>query len=57
MMELDALPPREIENGGYVFIPPLLPQCVINIGEDDLIFLAICTPRFLPENYEDLEEI
>jgi hypothetical protein len=26
-----------------------------NIGENGLIFLAICTPRFQPEAYEDID--
>jgi hypothetical protein len=24
-------------------------------GAEDLIFLAICTPRFRPDNYEDID--
>ena len=26
-------------------------QCITNIGEIDLVFLCICTPRFRPEGY------
>jgi hypothetical protein len=28
---------------------------IANSGATDLIFLALCTPRFLAEAYEDLE--
>jgi mannose-6-phosphate isomerase-like protein (cupin superfamily) len=28
-------------------------QRVTNTGEEDLVFLAICTPRFRPENYRE----
>ncbi len=31
-------------------------QRITNIGPDDLIFLAICTPRFSNDVYEDLEK-
>ncbi|MEL7250261.1 MAG: cupin domain-containing protein [Bacteroidota bacterium] len=30
-------------------------QRITNTGLQDLLFLAICTPRFIPENYSDLE--
>ena len=31
------------------------PQAIANTGEGDLVFLAVCTPRFRPESYRDLE--
>jgi len=31
-------------------------QRISNIGTNDLIFLAICNPRFTPECYESLIE-
>ncbi|PLW70649.1 cupin domain-containing protein [Pseudohalioglobus lutimaris] len=30
-------------------------QCITNIGEQDLVFLCVCTPRFRQENYVNLE--
>jgi hypothetical protein len=30
-------------------------QRVANVGGSDLVFLAICTPRFMPAAYEDLD--
>lgn len=49
------LPPREVGPGDVVRIPPLCPQRISNTGTTDLIFLAICTPRFRPENYEEID--
>lgn len=34
-----------------VVILPDAPQSIRNIGDDDLIFLAICTPRFRHDRY------
>lgn len=39
-----------------VAIPAGQPQCIRNTGETDLVFLCICTPRFQPECYRDLED-
>ncbi len=55
-VEVGELAPREIGAGDVVLIPPLCRQRVANIGEGELVFLAICTPRFGQENYEDLEQ-
>lgn len=41
--------------GGVVFIPPGTPQRIANTGETDLVFLALCTPRFTPQCYEDID--
>jgi len=38
-----------------VRIPAGAPQQISNTGSEDLVFLCICTPRFLAENYRDLE--
>jgi oxalate decarboxylase/phosphoglucose isomerase-like protein (cupin superfamily) len=31
-------------------------QRITNMGSDDLIFLAICTPRFSQDIYEDIDD-
>lgn len=46
--------PKEVRAGDVVIIPPMVRQRITNIGEEDLIFLALCTPRFLFEHYEHL---
>lgn len=39
--------------GDLVFIPPGAIQYIENTGHDDLIFYAICTPRFTENVYRD----
>lgn len=56
MVEVGAAPAREVRSGDIVIIPALHPQRIRNSGTDDLIFLAICSPRFVLENYEDVDE-
>jgi mannose-6-phosphate isomerase-like protein (cupin superfamily) len=48
-----TLPETPVGPGDTVLIPPGCRQRVTNTGQEDLIFLAICSPRFRPENYED----
>lgn len=37
---------RDVGPGDIVLIPPDCAQRITNIGSGDLVFLAICTPRF-----------
>lgn len=55
-VEVGKLAPREVSAGDVVLIPPMCRQRITNIGSEELIFLAVCTPRFLEDVYEDLEE-
>ena len=41
--------------GDVVHIPAACRQRIRNIGATDLVFFAICTPRFVRSAYEDLE--
>jgi mannose-6-phosphate isomerase-like protein (cupin superfamily) len=52
--EVGDMPPRDVAPGDVVFIPPSVRQRISNMGDCDLIFLAICTPRFVPAAYEDI---
>lgn len=54
-VEIGELPPQDINAGDVVLIPPLCRQRITNVGTEDLIFLAICTPRFINSAYEDIE--
>lgn len=38
--------------GDTVLIPPGVTQSIVNRGSDDLVFLAVCTPRFQLQNYQ-----
>lgn len=49
-------PAREVGPGDVVVIAPLVRQRIANVGKQDLIFLAVCTPRFTRECYEDVEK-
>lgn len=37
--------------GDVLLIPPEVPQRITNTGDADLVFLAICSPRFAARNY------
>lgn len=54
-MEVGDLPPRAVGPGDVVVIPPACRQRITNDGHEDLIFLAICTPRFRFEAYADID--
>ena len=54
-VEVGRLPLQEVNPGDVVLIPPDCRQRITNTGPEDLIFLCLCTPRFIPEAYEDLE--
>lgn len=53
-VEVGTRAPEDVEPGDVVLIPGSVPQRITNTGDGDLVFLAICTPRFLPEAYEDI---
>ena len=54
-VEVGELPPQEVTTGDIVLIPSMCRQRIANIGAEDLIFLAICSPRFSNDIYEDIE--
>jgi len=56
LVEVGDQPPAAVRPGYVVLIPPGCPQRIGNTGEDDLVFLAICSPRFREAAYEDLED-
>lgn len=55
IMQLGQDPGFDIAPGDSVLIPPGCPQRVRNPDDEDLVFLCICTPRFEPAQYENLE--
>ncbi len=48
-------PVREVGPGDVILIPPMVRQRIENPGPADLVFLALCTPRFRAESYIDDE--
>jgi len=55
-VEIADLPAQTVNAGNVVIIPPLCAQKITNIGTEDLIFLALCTPRFQTQYYEDIDD-
>ena len=54
-VEIDDLPPEEVNPGDVVIIPPGSRQRINNTGSGDLVFLALCSPRFSEDVYEGLD--
>jgi len=54
-VELSNLDPVDVFEGDVVRIPADTPQRITNIGQSDLVFYAVCTPRFLKSCYVSLE--
>jgi len=50
-VEVEGLEPQAVTAGDVVIIPPGARQRIANTGAVDLVFLALCTPRFRPDNY------
>ena len=46
---------QKVQVGSVVVIPSGVKQRIYNSGSGDLVFLAICSPRFTLECYEDCD--
>lgn len=55
VVEVGQLPAREVGAHDVVLIPCGCRQRIANVGSEDLLFLALCTPRFRADAYEDVE--
>mgnify|MGYP001824127656 FL=1 len=55
-VEIGDCPPTDVGIGDVVLIPPRCRQRITSTGSSDLVFLAICTPRFMHQNYEDIDD-
>lgn len=55
VVEVGEHPSQKVTAGDVVVIPAMCKQRITNTGDTDLIFLAICSPRFQADNYESLE--
>jgi len=54
-VEVEGAPPGDVGPGDVVRIPAGCRQRIANTGAQDLLFLAVCTPRFVLAAYEDAE--
>ena len=56
LMELGQAQSFFVAAGDCVMIPAGCPQRIENVGDEPLIFLCICTPRFQAHHYVALED-
>ena len=56
LIEVGSLSPQKVRMGDVVIIPAMCNQKITNTGENDLIFLAICTPKFNTESYQEVTD-
>ncbi|MEM1174004.1 MAG: cupin domain-containing protein [Pseudomonadota bacterium] len=50
-VNVEGMPEEDVSAGDVVLIPPNARQRIHNTGSVDLVFLALCTPRFRPNHY------
>ena len=55
VVEIGERAAEQVIAGDVVVIPPGVRQRISNNGKEDLIFYAICTPRFTPDCYQALD--
>ena len=55
LAEIGDESPKAVGPGDTVTIPPGVRQRITNTGTTDLLFLAVCTPPFVPGAYMDPE--
>jgi len=53
LVEVGTEEPCDITTGDVVIVPANTRQRIKNTGENDLLFLAICSPRFQKKNYRE----
>jgi mannose-6-phosphate isomerase-like protein (cupin superfamily) len=54
-VEVGDRPAEAVTVGDVVWIPAGERQRIRNVGTGDLVFLAICTPRYVESAYEDVD--
>lgn len=55
LVEIGDHAPEQVQAGDVVVIPAGVRQRIGNTGTEDLVFYAICTPRFTPACYAALD--
>lgn len=55
LMRIGDEPPVGVGPGDTASIPKNTPQQITNSGDDDLLFLCVCAPKFSQECYTSLE--
>ena len=52
-VEIGDMAPTRLNVWDVALIPPGIRQRIRNTGTNDLVFIALCTPRFIPETYRE----
>lgn len=55
IVEIEGLEPAHVSAGDAVLIPAETAQRITCSGDSELVFYAICSPRFTPDCYRSLE--
>lgn len=55
LMEVEGEDPFEVTVGDSVAIPAGASQRITNVGDSDLLFHCVCSPRFTPAGYQLVE--
>ena len=55
LVDIGGQDPQPVAPGDVVLIPPGHTQRISNTGTADLVFLAVCTPRFSHAAYQDMD--
>lgn len=55
LIEVGDLPAKSVNPGDTVIIPAMCRQRITNTGSENLVFLAICSPRFTVDCYEEID--
>lgn len=53
-MFINGAPAGRVLPGTVVHIPANTPQYIRNAGQEDLVFLCVCVPRFQVDVYEEI---
>ena len=53
--EVGDLQPVDVAPGDVVRIPAGVRQRIVNVGDQDLVFYAVCSPPFRNDRYRNLE--
>ena len=55
-VEVGELPPQDVVPGSVILIPPMCRQRITNTSAEELLFLAICSPRFTVDDYVEFDD-
>ena len=55
LAEVEGMDPTPVQPGDLLYIPAGRAQRIRNTGDADLLFYALCTPRFKPTAYQGVD--